>query len=64
MFKFLFNDGVLLRRAGGGGTHVPTMFLLRIPSACESVYREIFVPHRKTVRLPSKSGVSWQNRKT
>ena len=49
---------------GGGGTHVPTMFLLRIPSACESVYREIFVPHRKTVRLPSKSGVSRQNRKT
>ena len=25
-----------------------------IPSACESVYREIFVPHRETVRLSSK----------
>ena len=26
----------------------------RIPSAFESVYREIFVPHRETVRLSSK----------
>ena len=25
-----------------------------IPSACESVYREIFVPHRETMRLSSK----------
>ena len=25
-----------------------------IPSACESVYHEIFVPHRETVRLSSK----------
>ena len=25
-----------------------------IPSACESVYREIFVPHHETVRLSSK----------
>ena len=25
-----------------------------IPSACESVYREMFVPHRETVRLSSK----------
>ena len=24
-----------------------------IPSACESVYREIFVPYRETLRLPS-----------
>ena len=25
-----------------------------IPSACESVYREIFVPHHETLRLSSK----------
>ena len=29
-----------------------------IPSACESVYREIFIPQRETVRLLSKSCVS------
>ena len=39
----------------GMGRYVPTMFLLRIPSTCESVYRGIFVRHRETVRLPSKS---------
>ena len=62
MFKFLFKDGGLLGGGvgeGGGGRgrygYVPTMFLLRIPSTCESVYREIFVRHCKTVRLPSKS---------
>ena len=43
------------------GRYVPTMFLLRIPSTCESVYRGIFVRHRETVRLPSKSLVSWPN---
>ena len=41
-----------------GGRYVPTMFLLRIPSTCESVYREIFVPHReiahKIVSLKAK----------
>ena len=50
---------------GGGvgmGRYVPTMFLLRIPSACESVYREIFVRRRES--LPSKSWVSQQNRET
>lgn len=57
MFKFLSKDGGLL---GGGvgvgmGRYVPTMFLLRIPSTCESVYRGIFVRRRETVRLPSKS---------
>ena len=35
-----------------------------IPSACQSVYREIFVPHRETVKLPSKWWVSRQNRET
>lgn len=35
-----------------------------IPSACQSVYREIFVPHRETARLPSKSLVSRQNSET
>ena len=66
MFKFLSKDGGLL---GGGvgvgmGRYVPTMFLLRIPSACESVYREIFVRRRETVSLPSKSWISRQNRET
>lgn len=39
MFKFLFNDGGLLRGGGWGegGRYVPTMFLLRIPSTCEFV---------------------------
>ena len=40
MFKFLFNDGGLLGGEVGGvgmGRYVPTMFLLRIPSTCESV---------------------------
>ena len=60
MFKFLFKDGGLLgggvgEGGGVGMGYVPTMFLLRIPSTCESVYREIFVRHCKTVRLPSKS---------
>lgn len=59
MFKFLFKDGGLLGGGVGGGgvgmgRYVPTMFLLRIPSTCESVYRGIFVRHRETVRLPSK----------
>ena len=30
-----------------------------IPSACESFYREIFVPHHETVRL-ERSGNDWQ----
>ena len=33
-------------------------------SACESVYREIFVTDRETVRLSCKPGVSRQNRET
>ena len=58
LFSLIFfkcSNGGLLRGWGlGGGRYVPTIFLLRIPSACESVYREIFVRRRETVRLPSK----------
>ena len=54
MFNFSLMTEAYLEVGGGGGRYVPTMFLLRIPSTCESVYREIFVRHRETVRLPSK----------
>ena len=60
MFNFSLRTEAYLEVGEGGGgryvptMYVPTMFLLRIPSTCESVYREIFVRHRETVRLPSK----------